>query len=147
MLPDRGQGRYALVSMDDPFAIGDLLLSSTPVAVPLSLERTLPVYSMSRVIIVCDRYSAYKKLARLAANILLAFCWAHVRRDFLDVGRAFSELEPWALEWKERIGALYHLNKLTSGTVGSSNARLTEQSEAFDQHHEDPEEYLTTDAG
>ncbi|MCP3880865.1 MAG: transposase, partial [Sulfitobacter sp.] len=34
-----------------------------------------------KVIIVCDRYSAYKKLARLAANILLAFCWAHVRRD------------------------------------------------------------------
>ncbi|MCP3877760.1 MAG: transposase, partial [Sulfitobacter sp.] len=33
-----------------------------------------------KVIIVCDRYSAYKKLARLAANILLAFCWAHVRR-------------------------------------------------------------------
>jgi len=29
-----------------------------------------------KVIIVCDRYSAYKKLARLAANILLAFCWA-----------------------------------------------------------------------
>ena len=30
-----------------------------------------------KVIIVCDRYSAYKKLARLAPNILLAFCWAH----------------------------------------------------------------------
>jgi len=42
-----------------------------------------------QAIIVCDRYSAYKKLARLALNILLAFCWAHVRRDFLDAGRAF----------------------------------------------------------
>ncbi len=39
------------------------------------------------VIIVCDRYSAYKKLARLVGAILLAFCWAHVRRDFLDAGR------------------------------------------------------------
>lgn len=64
------------------------------------------------VIIVCDRYSAYKKLARLSLKILLAFCWAHVRRDFLDAGRNFSELEFWALEWRERIGTLYHLNAL-----------------------------------
>jgi transposase len=65
-----------------------------------------------RVIIVCDRYSAYKKLARLSDGILLAFCWAHVRRDFLDAGRSMTELEPWALEWKERIATLYHLNAL-----------------------------------
>ena len=67
---------------------------------------------VDQVIIVCDRYSAYKKLARLALNIVLAFCWAHVRRDFLDAGRSFAELEEWALEWKERIGTLYHLNRL-----------------------------------
>jgi len=30
-----------------------------------------------RVIVVCDRYSAYKKLARLSEAIWLAFCWAH----------------------------------------------------------------------
>lgn len=33
-----------------------------------------------RAIIVCDRYSAYKKLARLAENILLAFCWMDAAR-------------------------------------------------------------------
>jgi len=43
--------------------------------------------SQDRVIIVCDRYSAYKKLARLLPIILLAFCWAHVRRDFLNAGK------------------------------------------------------------
>jgi transposase len=64
------------------------------------------------VIIVCDRYSAYKKLARLVEGILLAFCWAHVRRDFLNAGRSFAELQGWALEWKERIGTRYHLNAL-----------------------------------
>ena len=88
-----------------------------------------------QVIIVCDRYSAYKKLARLMINILLAFCWAHVRRDFLDAGRAFSELEAWALEWKERIGRLYHLNKQRLEHWDSERS-LTEQSEAFNQHHE-----------
>jgi transposase len=66
-----------------------------------------------RVIIVCDRYSAYKKLARLSDDaILLAFCWAHVRRDFLDAGRGYSALQAWALDWKERIGELYQRNHL-----------------------------------
>lgn len=64
-----------------------------------------------QAIIVCDRYSAYKKLARLAENIHLAFCWAHVRRDFLEAGRALPALEPWALDFKARIGMLYHLNQ------------------------------------
>ena len=88
-----------------------------------------------KVIIVCDRYSAYKKLARLADNILLAFCWAHVRRDFLDAGRSFSELEPWALQWKERIGMLYHLNGLRLEHWNPERP-LTEQSDVFNQHHE-----------
>jgi transposase len=88
-----------------------------------------------QVIIVCDRYSAYKKLARLADNILLAFCWAHVRRDFLDAGRAFAELEQWALEWKGRIGTLYHLNRLRLEQWDPERA-LTEQSAAFNQYHE-----------
>ncbi|MCP4387394.1 MAG: transposase, partial [Gammaproteobacteria bacterium] len=88
-----------------------------------------------KVIIVCDRYSAYKKLARLAANILLAFCWAHVRRDFLDAGRAFSELEGWALQYKERIGTLYHLNRLRLEQWAPERP-LTEQSAAFYRYHE-----------
>jgi transposase len=88
-----------------------------------------------KAIIVCDRYSAYKKLARLALNILLAFCWAHVRRDFLDAGRALRELEGWALEWKERIGTLYHLNRLRLEQWDHKRP-LAEQSDAFHRHHE-----------
>jgi transposase len=88
-----------------------------------------------KAIIVCDRYSAYKKLARLAPNILLAFCWAHVRRDFLDAGRAFCELEGWALEWKGRIGTLYHLNRLRLAQWDRERP-LAEQSDVFHRHHE-----------
>ncbi len=88
-----------------------------------------------RVIIVCDRYSAYKKLARLSDAILLAFCWAHVRRDFLNAGRGYKELEAWALEWKERIGALYHHNRLRLAHWDSER-RLDQPSEVFDQHHQ-----------
>ncbi|SEH08481.1 IS66 family transposase [Candidatus Venteria ishoeyi] len=84
------------------------------------------------VIIICDRYSAYKKLARLADNIILAFCWAHVRRDFLDAGRAFAELNEWGLDWKERIGNIYHLNKLRL-EHWNPELPLSEQSKQFTQ--------------
>jgi transposase len=58
-----------------------------------------------------------------------------VRRDFLDAGRAFSELEEWALEWKERIGMLYHLNRLRLEQWDPERP-LTEQCAAFNQYHE-----------
>ena len=75
-------------------------------------------------------------------NILLAFCWVHVRRDFLDAGRgAFTELEVWVLEWKERIGTLYHLNKQRLEHWDCERS-LTEQSEAFKQQHEALKEAL-----
>ena len=87
-----------------------------------------------RVIIVCDRYSAYKKLARLSDVIVLAFCWAHVRRDYLDAGRSFTELGPWALEWKGNIGALYHHNKQRLEHWDEKRT-LDEQSSNFQHHH------------
>ena len=88
-----------------------------------------------RVIIVCDRYSAYKKLARLSDAILLAFCWAHVRRDYLDASRSFTELAPWALECKGQIGVLYHHNKLRLEHWDDKRT-LDEQPPEFQHHHE-----------
>jgi transposase len=58
-----------------------------------------------------DRYSAYKAMAQVkAGKIMLAFCWAHVRRDFLAVLTGWSELTDWAWSWVEDIGLLYHRN-------------------------------------
>jgi len=93
------------------------------------------------VIIICDRYSAYKKLARLADNIILAFCWAHVRRDFLDAGRSFPELNEWALDWKERIGNIYHLNK-SRLEHWEPELAMNEQSGEFTQCHQDLQDAL-----
>ena len=94
-----------------------------------------------RVIIVCDRYSAYKKLARLSDAILLAFCWAHVRRDFLDAGRGYKELESWALAWKEWIGKLYHHNHRRL-EHWDPDRPLDQQREPFKQHHQSVQETL-----
>ena len=63
-----------------------------------------------KVIVICDRYSAYKSLARQMPFIILAFCWAHVRRDYLDAARKYPTLEEWAFCWIEKIGELYHIN-------------------------------------
>lgn len=58
-----------------------------------------------------DRYSAYKAMAQVkAGKIILAFCWAHVRRDFLAVLTGWPELTDWAWQWVEEIGALYYRN-------------------------------------
>jgi transposase len=66
---------------------------------------------LEQVIVVCDRYKGYLRLARENRIILLAFCWAHVRRDFLDAARSYPELEAWMFNWVEMIAELYHLNK------------------------------------
>ena len=59
-----------------------------------------------------DRYSGYKAMAQVKSGlVLLAFCWAHVRRDFVKVGKGWSELTPWALAWLRRIRHLYQVNR------------------------------------
>lgn len=63
-------------------------------------------------IISCDRYSAYKRFARLNPGVVLAFCWAHQRRDYLELGNAHPGLLLWARGWVDAIGGLYHLNGL-----------------------------------
>ena len=42
-----------------------------------------------------------------AGRITLAFCWAHVRRDFLAVLTSWPALTDWAWSWVEDIGTLY----------------------------------------
>jgi transposase len=58
-----------------------------------------------------DRYSAYKAMAQVKdGSIVLSFCWAHVRRDFLGVFTGWPELADWAWSWIEAIGTLYDRN-------------------------------------
>jgi transposase len=62
-------------------------------------------------ILSVDRYSAYKDMRLVKdGKILLAFCWAHVRRDFVQAARSWPLEEAWALGWVERIGQLYQAN-------------------------------------
>ena len=62
-------------------------------------------------ILLSDRYAVYKKLARQWEGLELAFCWAHVRRDFFSLAKAWPEMEGWAMSWVEMIGGLFDLNR------------------------------------
>jgi transposase len=57
--------------------------------------------------VVVDRFKAYSFLKEL---LQLAYCWAHVRRDFLHLRLGGPEQEAWADGWIEHIGKLYELN-------------------------------------
>jgi transposase len=60
-------------------------------------------------VLMVDRYSAYKAMAQVTVgNMALAFCWAHVRRDFVKVGKGWPNHKEWALAWLRRIRLLYH---------------------------------------
>ena len=62
-------------------------------------------------ILVCDRYGAYRKLAReLAGRFVLATCWAHARRDYIRAAQRHPKLRAWSERWLERFAALYALN-------------------------------------
>jgi transposase len=64
-----------------------------------------------RGILVVDRYKAYQAIDTVKSGLIVrAFCWAHVRRDFLTVARSWPDQGAWALDWVEQIGRLDPLN-------------------------------------
>jgi transposase len=81
-------------------------------------------------ILVVDRFSAYKAMDQVkSGKIILAFCWAHQRRDFVELARSWPEQQSWATAWLERIGELYALNE--------RRLELREDSEGFEQRDGD----------
>jgi len=64
------------------------------------------------VVLMVDRYSAYKAMAQVKlGDVVLVFCWSHVRRDFVKVGKAWPEHKEWALAWLRRIRDLYRFQR------------------------------------
>ena len=63
-------------------------------------------------VLMVDRYSAYKAMLQVKnGTLILVFCWAHVRRDFVRVGKGWPESKSWALAWLGRIRELYRWNR------------------------------------
>ena len=87
------------------------------------------------VVLVCDRFSAYRKLAReLAGKVILQWCWAHQRRSFIDCAAGRVRLRRWCQRWIERIAEIYRLNDARLKHYDPAHP-LERQSPAFDAAH------------
>ncbi len=70
--------------------------------------------------VVCDGYSAYRKLERENPDIIFAGCWTHTGRYFSDALKALPKAtqktakDTVAYEALKRIGAIYHLDNQLS---------------------------------
>ena len=96
-----------------------------------SAEAALRVFGAASAVqvLVVDRLSAYKKLARvLDGRVILAWCWSHQRRDFIDRAAGRVELTDWCRAWLERIASIYRLNK---ARLSHYRPGLEQQDEAF----------------
>jgi len=124
-----------------------VFVSQSTVVFKLSPSRSseVPIEHFGRDshgILNVDRYAAYKVLLR-DGRILLAFCWAHVRRDFLavvtDWGRKHTA---WGLGWVEKISVLYRLNEERLAKQGdpagweAAQSRLCQAVEAMAQERD-----------
>jgi transposase len=91
--------------------------------------------------LITDRFSAYKKLQKAIVN---AWCWVHVRRDFLKVFQGTPKLRNWARQWLLDIAQLFVLNHQrfdlwsNGKTIGKSwhatNLELTEYVEQLQKN-------------
>ena len=64
------------------------------------------------VFLVCDRYSAYIKMAReLDGKVILCWCWVHQRRDFIECAAGQAKLTQWCEGWVDRFASVCRLNK------------------------------------
>ena len=87
------------------------------------------------VVLVCDRFSAYKKLAReLGGKVILQWCWAHQRRSFIDCAAGHVRLTRWCQRWIERIALIYRLNEARLKHYDRAHP-LERQSPTFDVAH------------
>ena len=81
--------------------------------------------------LVCDRLSTYKTMAReLDGAVILCWCWAHQRRDFIHCAAGQVQLTTWCQGWIERIASIYRLNQ---ARLSHYDPRLQRQTRAFTQ--------------
>lgn len=85
-----------------------------PDAVSYRIEDSRSADAAKRVLgdycgtIICDGYAAYSSLKKRGAKFVLAHCWAHVRRKFIEIEDQYPTACREVLDW---IGKLYELER------------------------------------
>jgi transposase len=106
---DPGRGRtkkgyaWAIARDDRPWSGTDPPAVVFHYAPGRGAEHAKALLAGYRGILQCDGYGAYKTLAAASEGITLAFCWSHLRRQFIELAKT----APIAQETLQRIAALY----------------------------------------
>jgi transposase len=122
---DPGRGRtkkgyfWAIARDDRPWGGPDPPAVAFTYAPGRGVVHALKLLEHYRGIVQCDGYAAYKTIADRPCGkaIVLAFCWAHLRRRFFDIAKDGNA--PIASEALERIAALYAIEKTIRGRSAS----------------------------
>jgi transposase len=94
-------------------------------------------------VLVVDRARSYKAMAQVKdKQIVLAFCWAHVRRDFIRLVKSWPKLRSWAIAWLLRIRKLYQrhsrwrLTQIAAADTAVADTAVADTAEAQKQVQE-----------
>jgi hypothetical protein len=115
---DPGRGRtktgqlWAYARDDRPWGGSDPPLVAYVYAADRKAERPEAHLGAFAGILQVDGYGGYAALARRRQQIVLAFCWAHVRRKFFEL----APTSPVATEVLRRIALLYIVEDDVRGT-------------------------------
>jgi transposase len=109
--PGRGKTKkgyaWAIARDDRPWGRADPPAVVFHYAPGRGAEHAKALLSGYQGILQCDGYGAYKTLAAANDGIMLAFCWSHVRREFIELAK--GKTAPIAKETLQRIAALYEV--------------------------------------
>lgn len=117
---------FWLVASDD--AVVYLLDPSRSKNVPTEF------FAGSEGLLMSDRFSSYKSLH---AAIRKAWCWVHLRRDFLKIFTGIPKLKAWSKQWLLMIAELYvkrHAQFQAWENGSESGTKFVESSIALTDH-------------
>jgi hypothetical protein len=112
---DAARPSWAVARDDRPWSGSDPPAGAYTYAPGRGAVHALELLEGYRGVVQCDGYAAYKAITGKAGGeaITLAFCWAHVRRQFYDIEK--DAHAPVASEALGRIAKIYAIEKTIRG--------------------------------
>lgn len=126
---DPGRGRtktgqlWAYARDDRPWGGDDPPMVAYVYAADRKAERAEAHLGDFAGILQVDGYGGYTALAKRRQQIVLAFCWAHVRRKFYEL----ADNSPVAVEVLQRIAALYKIEDEVRGTSAKQRQQIRQE--------------------
>jgi len=129
--PGRGQTKkgyfWAIARDDRPWGGADPPAVAYTYAPGRGAVHALKLLDGYRGVVQCDGYAAYKAITAKPQGqaITLAFCWAHLRRQFYDIAK--DGHAPVASEALERIAKLYLIEKTIRGQSADTRRAVRQE--------------------